>query len=164
MTEQWTWKPEDDQENAILAAANYILRSGHPPVDRRICRRVPAQGAGVPYPIRSVLHAALIVYITECRELDDADGEMYARQAQQWLDSQPQAAPGGSSRRIAMDKILRVCIYPQCGWVGYTGDTCSLGQIDLLCPDCHGTTEELTPRWARELIALETSSAPGQEE
>ncbi len=40
--------------------------------------------------IISVLHAALIVYITECREVDDADGEMYARQAQQWLDSQRQ--------------------------------------------------------------------------
>lgn len=51
MTEQqWAWEPEDDQENVILAAANYILRFGHPPVGWRICRRVPAQGAGVPVP------------------------------------------------------------------------------------------------------------------
>lgn len=41
--------------------------------------------------IISVLHAALIVYITECREVDDADGEMYARQAQAWLDAQTQS-------------------------------------------------------------------------
>lgn len=40
--------------------------------------------------IISVLHAALIVYITECRQVDDPDGEALARQAQQWLDSQRQ--------------------------------------------------------------------------
>lgn len=64
-----------------------------------VCERVPAPQASVPAnnmpndAIISVLHAALIVYITECREVDDADGEMYARQAQQWLDSQ-RPAPG----------------------------------------------------------------------
>jgi hypothetical protein len=58
---------------------------------------VPAQGAGVPYPIRSVLHAALILYITECRQVDDPDGEALARQAQQWLDAQPsQPGQGGN--------------------------------------------------------------------
>lgn len=101
MTEQqYVWQPEDDQENAILAAANHLLRFGHPPVGERLCRRVPAPQVSVPAnnmpndAIISVLHAALIVYITECREVDDADGEMYARQAQQWLDSQRQGQGG----------------------------------------------------------------------
>ena len=94
MDEQTVWQPKDDQENAILAAANHLLRFGHPPVGERLCRRVPApQGVSVPYPIRSVLDAALIVYITECRQVYDPDGETLARQAQQWLDSQ-RPAPG----------------------------------------------------------------------
>ncbi len=62
-----------------------------------VCERVPApQAQGVSVPVNnmpndaiiSVLHAALILYITECRELDDPDGETMARKAQQWLDSQ----------------------------------------------------------------------------
>lgn len=64
--------------------------TAHLPDEYALCRRVPAQGVSVPYPIRSVLDAALIVYITECRQVDDPDGEALAHQAQQWLDSQRQ--------------------------------------------------------------------------
>lgn len=104
MSEQWTWQPIQDSDAPTVYGGNiqviggaelhiYIagrrytkqLREGY-----ALCRRVPApQGVSVPYPIRSVLDAALIVYITECRQVDDPDGETLAHQAQQWLDSQP---------------------------------------------------------------------------
>lgn len=42
----------------------------------------------IPAEVRSVLQAALIVYRTECREINDPNGEGMARQAQAWLDAQ----------------------------------------------------------------------------
>ena len=101
MTEQTVWQPVEDGEYPSPTLTKRVIVIGGLlgivgksggfcialPDSLRLCRRVPApQGVSVPYPIRSVLDAALIVYITECRQVDDPDGEALARQAQQWLD------------------------------------------------------------------------------
>ena len=57
MSNEYVWQPKDDQENAILAAANHLLRFGHPPVGERLCRRVPApQGVSVPMAVRAAIN------------------------------------------------------------------------------------------------------------
>lgn len=76
-----------------LAQAQAALTWRDAKIARLEAEAVAASAPVLPYPIRSVLDAALIVYITECRQVDDPDGETLAHQAQQWLDSQ-RPAPG----------------------------------------------------------------------
>lgn len=46
--QQWTWQPVDNQEDAITAAMQHILRWDKLPADIALCRRVPAPAQGVP--------------------------------------------------------------------------------------------------------------------
>lgn len=92
MSNEYVWQPKDDQENAILAAANHLLRFGHPPVGERLCRRVPApQGVSVPVEIADILRP--LVNEVHWARYGSEDDEQRAALVRYWLDAQP-SQPG----------------------------------------------------------------------